>query len=356
MPDSFEKYSLTWHVTPELLGVLSASGKFENTNPAWYNTLGWRAYDIETKQFFDFIHPDDVARTEHAFELIQNGKPIMGFENRYLHRDGSYRWLSWNCVPEGDRFFCSARDVTEEKLNRANLKNREEEARFREQFIAILGHDLRNPLAAINAATRMLQRREDDPDKLLLMNSVQDSVGRMSALINDMMDFARARLGNGINLATQSDTELHAILGQTLNEIRLGYPGSKFDAVFDFADPVQVDGKRISQLVSNLLANAATHGDNLNPVRLHVQDLNENLVISVQNSGIPIPTEKLGGIFEPFSGSEPDEKQNGLGLGLYIADQIARAHHGSMNVTSDDTGTSFVFTMPRKTEVRRKQA
>jgi PAS domain S-box-containing protein len=356
MPDSFEKYSLTWHVTPELLGVLSASGKFENTNPAWYKILGWRAADVETRQFFDFIHPDDFAKTERAFELVQKGKPIMGFENRYRHRDGSYRWLSWNCVPEGGRFFCSARDVTEEKLNRANLKNREEEARFREQFIAILGHDLRNPLAAINAATRMLQRREDDPEKLQLMSSVQDSVGRMSALINDMMDFARARLGNGINLATRSDTELHAVLDQTLDEIRLAHRETEFEADFDFSDPVQVDGQRISQLVSNLLSNAATHGDNLNPVRLQARDENGNLVISVQNSGAPIPPERLSGIFEPFSGSEPDAEQRGLGLGLYIADQIARAHNGSMHATSDETGTSFVFTMPRTTEAKHSSA
>ncbi len=347
MPDSFEKYSLTWHVTPEVLGVLSPNGKFENTNPAWYKVLGWRADEVESKLFFDLLHPDDVERTAQAFETIQSGRPIMGFENRYRHRDGSYRWLSWNCVPEGDRFFCSARDVTEDKMNRANLKNREEEARFREQFIAILGHDLRNPLAAINAATRMLQRREDDPDKHLLMNGIQDSVSRMSALIDDMMDFARARLGNGINLATSSDVPLQKVLRHTLDEIQLAHPDTKFEAHFDFADPVVADETRIAQLASNLLSNAATHGDNTAPVRLCAKDVDDKLVITVQNSGTPISPERQLGIFEPFSGSEPDEDQNGLGLGLYIANQIALAHGGKMQVQSNDTGTLFTFTLPR---------
>ncbi|WP_339768299.1 PAS domain-containing sensor histidine kinase [uncultured Pseudosulfitobacter sp.] len=347
MPDSFEKYSLTWHVTPEMLGVLSASGKFENTNPAWYTVLGWRAHEVETQEFFQFVHPDDVDRTNDAFEMIQRGRPIMAFENRYQHKDGGYRWLSWNCVPEGDKYFCSARDVTEDKLNRANLKNREEEARFREQFIAILGHDLRNPLAAINAATRMLQRKEEDQDKQQLMAGIQDSVARMSALINDMMDFARARLGNGINLASPTDSELHKVLNHTLEEIRLAHPQTRFEAEFNFADPVRVDSMRIAQLVSNLLANAATHGDNAAAVRMHARDDDNALVISVQNSGTPIPAERQVGIFEPFSGFEPDEDQKGLGLGLYIADQIARAHGGAMHLTSDEAGTSFTFTMPR---------
>lgn len=347
MPDSFEKYSLTWHITPDILGVLSASGKFENTNPAWYRVLGWRAHEVESQEFFQFVHPDDIARTETAFQIIQRGKPIMGFENRYRHQDGSYRWLSWNCVPEGDRFYCSARDVTEEKLNRANLKNREEEARFREQFIAILGHDLRNPLAAINAATRMLQRKEEDPTKQQLMVGIQDSVSRMSALINDMMDFARARLGNGINLATPTDCALHKVLNQTLEEIRLAHPQTRFEAEFDFADPVRVDSMRITQLVSNLLSNAATHGDNAEPVRLRVTDKRDHFVLCVHNSGTPIPAERQIGIFEPFSGFEPDEDQKGLGLGLYIADQIARAHGGAMHLASDEAGTRFTFTMPR---------
>ncbi|MCR8825043.1 PAS domain-containing sensor histidine kinase [Pseudosulfitobacter koreensis] len=347
MPDSFEKYSLTWHVTPEVLGVLSINGKFENTNPAWYKVLGWRADEVESKHFLDLLHPDDVERTAQAFETIQTGRPIMGFENRYLHRDGSFRWLSWNCVPEGDRFFCSARDVTEDKRNRANLKNREEEARFREQFIAILGHDLRNPLAAINAATRMLQRREEDADKQQLMTGIQDSVARMSALINDMMDFARARLGNGINLATSSDVSLQKVLRHTLDEIQLAHPDTEFETHFDFADPVVADAMRIAQLASNLLSNAATHGDSSAPVHLHARDVGNDLVITVKNGGTPISTERLAGIFEPFSGSEPDSEQHGLGLGLYIANQIALAHGGRMQVQSDENGTVFTFTLPR---------
>lgn len=161
------------------------------------------------------------------------------------------------------------------------------------------------------------------------------------------MDFARARLGNGINLATPTDCELHKILNQTLEEIRLAHPQTRFEAELDFADPVRVDSMRITQLVSNLLANAATHGDNADPVRLRVTDKSDHFVLCVHNSGTPIPAERQIGIFEPFSGSEPDKDQKGLGLGLYIADQIARAHGGAMQVASDETGTRFTFTMPR---------
>ena len=144
-----------WHVTPDLLGVLDRDGHFTQTNPAWAHTLGYTAEQIQNRPFFDFLHPDDLAASKEGFAEILDGTPVLNLVNRYRHADGSYRWLSWNAAPDGDKFFCSARDITASKLTQTRLDRRNQEAQFREQFIAVLGHDLRNPVAAVNAARRL---------------------------------------------------------------------------------------------------------------------------------------------------------------------------------------------------------
>lgn len=197
--DTQERYGLTWKVTPYMLGVLSREALFEATNPVWLATLGYTADEIESRPFFDFIHPEDIARTQEAFADIQRGQPILQFVNRYRHKDGGFRWLSWNCVPEGGKFYCSARDVTQNVENKTALANSKEEARLREQFIAVLGHDLRNLLASLQAGLRLFSKEpaltERGQD---VIDASQRTIDRMSGLIEGLMDFARTRLGSGL--------------------------------------------------------------------------------------------------------------------------------------------------------------
>ena len=224
--DTQERYSLTWKVTPDMLGILSADARFEATNPAWFATLGWTAEEIEERPFFDFIHPDDITRTEEAFLDIQEGKPILQFVNRYRHTNGEYRWLSWNCVPEAEKFYCSARDVTQNLENKMALATKEEEARLREQFIAVLGHDLRNPLAALQSGFRLLAKEENLSERgQSVIDASHRTVDRMSGLVDDLMDFARTRLGSGLSLQRSDGSDLAAALEATVEEIRAAHPG-----------------------------------------------------------------------------------------------------------------------------------
>lgn len=345
------KYSLTWRVTPDLLGVLNGEGYFEATNPAWLRVLGYRASDIETRRFFDFIHPADIARTHSAFDQIRNGRPVLGFENRYRHRDGSYRHLSWNSVPEGDKFFCSARDITEQKANEIALRSTEAEARFREQFIAVLGHDLRNPLAAISAAARMIGREVQGDDVSTMLESIDGSVDRMTRMIDDVMDFTRARLGGGITVERSRDAPLRPALEHAINEIRLSHPHIQIDERISFDDPVYCDPQRICQMLSNLLANAVAHGSHDHPVTVIASHDDDRFTLSVANSGDPIPPEARGSLFDPFARGRTGESGDGLGLGLFIAAQIAHAHHGRLSFRSNENATEFTFVMHRHQDV-----
>jgi PAS domain S-box-containing protein len=112
---------LTWQVSPDLLSVMNAKGFFESTNPAWQITLGWSKKDLGGTPYVDFVHPNDLQSSYAAFEKVKQGQPVLRFENRYRHRNGAYHWLSWVAVPEGDKIYCSARDITAEKDQAAAL-------------------------------------------------------------------------------------------------------------------------------------------------------------------------------------------------------------------------------------------
>ncbi|OSP54431.1 PAS domain-containing sensor histidine kinase [Pseudoruegeria sp. SK021] len=347
MPELAKKYSLTWKVTPDLLGILNDSGLFENTNPAWFTTLGFLPDEVESRSFLSFVHPDDLPATEAAFEAVQRGTPVLKFENRYRHKNGSYRWLSWNTVPEGGRYYCSARDVTEHKEAVNALLVTERDAHLREQFIAVLGHDLRNPLAAIASAIRIIRREAQTETTLHMLSMTQGAVDRMTALIEDVMDLARSRLGAGLSIDRGVVLPLMPALRQVIAEIQLAQPDAKIEAVLDFADPVNCDPARLAQLLSNLLSNAVSHGAATRPIRMTAADEDGQFTLTVANQGPAIPEKALEMLFQPFFRANAGANQDGLGLGLFIASEIARAHGGTLTATSEQDWTVFRFQMPR---------
>jgi len=145
----------TWQVSPDILGVLNADGYFEASNPAWLTTLGWSEEEVAKTVFFDFIHPDDLDSTQRAWEAaIERGLPALRFENRYRHKHGGWRWLSWVAVPDGGKVYCSARDITEEKFRQDQLQERTAERdRLWETTNDLMGSaDFDGYLKAINPA------------------------------------------------------------------------------------------------------------------------------------------------------------------------------------------------------------
>lgn len=221
----------------------------------------------------------------------------------------------------------------------------QEAAQLREQFIAVLGHDLRNPLASIVGAARLLRREGQSEKALKILSMMEASVDRMAGLIDDVMDFARGRLGSGIGLH-RTVAPLEPVLRQVVEELEAGHPSRDFVCEFDLPEPISFDAGRIGQLVSNLLANALAHGDPKAPVRLGAIARAGELQVWVANAGPPIPAKAMERLFQPFFRGEVRASQQGLGLGLHIASEIARAHGGSLRVQSDEAETRFTLTMP----------
>jgi len=219
-------------------------------------------------------------------------------------------------------------------------------AELREQFIAVLGHDLRNPLAAINAGRRMIEKEHQDPKTIRVLRLMGESVTRMSGLIDNLMDFARGRLGGGIGVDVVRGQRIEPTLSQVVNEIRSGHPDREIELRFDVSEPVDVDHARIAQMFSNLLGNAITHGSKDRPIVVDASIVDGVFKLSIANGGEPIPPETMERLFQPFYRGEIQPSSQGLGLGLYIASQIAEAHSGKLEVHSNESETKFVFRVP----------
>lgn len=218
---------------------------------------------------------------------------------------------------------------------------------LREEFVAVLGHDLRNPLAALNGGLDMLVRDGRWTTRTLgILQMMKGSVARAFGLIDNVTDFARSRLGSGIILDLEPKRPLQPTLEQVVNEIRGAYPDRVIVTEFEMSRSVEVDHTRIAQLLSNLLGNAVTHGSAEEPIRVEGRLTDTDLIISVANGGDPIAEESLDALFQPFHRGGGASSAQGLGLGLYIAAQIAKAHGGHIDVASTEEEIRFSLHMP----------
>lgn len=239
-----------------------------------------------------------------------------------------------------------AEEVKERLSAEGFLLDERHNATLREQFIAVLGHDLRNPLASIAGGLRLLARTPLNERALVVTALLEKSVARMTELIDAVMDFARGRLGGGLSLSRVT-CDIEPVLIHVLDEFRASWPDRIIEAEFALGAPVNCDPGRLSQLVSNLVANAITHGAADGPVRVQALFEGEDLVISVANFGDVIGEAALKRLFQPFARAEGRPSQQGLGLGLYIAAEVAHAHGGELTVASAIEETRFTLRIPR---------
>lgn len=232
------------------------------------------------------------------------------------------------------------------QLTETALLQERETAELREQFIAVLGHDLRNPLFAISAGAEMLLRKHPDPAIEVRVRNILGSAQRATRLVDDVLDFARGRLGKGIPVNIQPCADLTEAVQQVVTEIRNVHPQRTIHASIGDLQGLPCDRARIAQLLSNLLANAVAHGDPAGDIEVIAQVEHGALMLAVKNQG-HIPEAVLPHLFQPYSRPSASTPQAGLGLGLYIASQIAQSHGGHLHVASTaQSGTLFTFSLP----------
>lgn len=220
-------------------------------------------------------------------------------------------------------------------------------AELREQFIAILGHDLRNPIASSRMSAEILLKLAKDDMSRKYAEMIKATTYRMDRLIENMLDFARGRLGEGIILNRKSyNGELQESLEEIIKEMRINSPERLLEVDMKIERDVYCDRERIGQMFSNLLSNADSHGTIENSIKIEAYTREDKFFLSVRNSGERIPDSAIQHLFQPFYREDVKQGKKGLGLGLFIASEIARAHNGTIKVDSSDKETNFTFVMP----------
>ena len=351
--EDFFAHSLSGHV------IADAEGKILRINQRLAGWLGCDASVAVGQRFSDLLtvggkiyyetHLWPLLRMQGFFDEVAlelgcaNNQKLQVLVNAYERRDEKD-------TPQFIRitvFKATDRRIYEQNLRDAksaaeiNLTNAIQLSSLREQFIAVLGHDLRNPLGAIITGISLLGMDDLEPDQAKIVQVMSRSAQRMNELINNVMDFARARLGGGMVLDKKL-VSLTPVLSHVVDELKIIWPKRHIITEFGADEMVECDPNRIAQLLSNLLANALTHGAQDKPVYVKTISKDE-FELSVINSGQPIPDDHIKKLFEPFAREDIRPSQQGLGLGLYIAAEISRAHGGELIATSTPNETRFTF-------------
>ena len=320
-------------------------------------TLCEEVRDTGQAVIIDSVQGSDQYRDHHT-------PRIYGFQSYFsipiLRTDGSYFGTLCGLDPEPARLTDSVTTSTmhlfaelvsrqldaetELVAARADLSSERETAELREQFIAVLGHDLRTPIGSILLGADLLARKSPDPAARPIVERIRHSAVRMAALVDDVVDFTRGRMGAGIPMNLR-EAAVDGTLEQVVDEMRGLYPERAIDAAIAPGLLLRCDPERIAQLLSNLLKNALVHGSDQAPVQVVAAVIGGEFVLSVANEGSELPQAVIDELFKPYWRAASRSGSEGLGLGLYIVDQIARGHNGTIEASSQGGTTVFLFRM-----------
>ncbi len=371
----------------DMLCVVGFDGSLKRVNPAWHRILGYDEADLLSRQYLDFIHPDDREATIAEAAKLTEGKDVLYFENRYWHKDGTLRWLLWAAapIPEQQIAYAAGRDITEHKAAEETMardardlqathreledqasrlaqlvrelevakRHAEEAAETKSAFLANMSHEIRTPLNAILGMTTLALQTRLSAEQQDYLKTVKSSSLALVAIVNDILDFSKIE-ARRLELELV-EFELRETVGDTAKAIaiRAAEKGLELacDVSPDAPELLLGDAGRLRQVLLNVLANAVKFTDDGEVVlRVSVENATEphvQLRFSVSDTGIGIPIDKQEQIFHAFTqaDSSTTRRFGGTGLGLAIALRLVELMGGRMWVESEvGRGSTFHFT------------
>jgi PAS domain S-box-containing protein len=358
--------SLTWKLSPDLLGALNSKGFFETANPAWESVLGWTEEEVVSMSIFDLLHPDDLEHTRAGFELTQVGQPALRFVNRYRCKDGRYRWISWIGIPEEGYVYCTGRDVTAEREAEIELAAAQEALRHSQKMDAIgqltggIAHDFNNLLTGIIGSLDIIRRRLAAgrlEEISRFMDAASTSAQKAGALTHRLLAFARRQpldiRPNNINrLVGSMEDLLHRTLGEHI-ELECLLSAELWTAL--------TDANQLESAVLNLAINARDampDGGRLTiettNVRLDeaytslVEDVapGDYVAIGISDTGMGMSADVVTKAIDPFFTTKPVGEGTGLGLSMVYG--FTKQTRGHLRLYSEaGHGTSIKLYLPR---------
>jgi PAS domain S-box-containing protein len=362
LKDSEAKFRIMTDAMPQMVWSVLPDGQQDYVNQQWFHFTGMEETNDAGYSWLDLVHPDDKNQVSTTWQDSLNGGNNFEAQFRLRHVSGTYRWTLGRALPvktEQDkiiRWMGTFTDIHEQKRAETALQ---ESARRKDEYLAMLAHELRNPLAPIRNSTELL-RRLGPTDETVIggLEVIDRQVAHMTRLIDDLLDVARISRGK-IELRRET-FELGELIRQTANDFSAGYKYKKValqvnipeKPMWLFADPT-----RIAQAMGNLLHNALKFTEAQGEVCISLTEETRNgknfAVIKVKDTGMGIAPQLLEQLFEPFVQGDQDlaRSKGGLGLGLALIKGFAILHGGTVQANSagPGCGSEFIFCVPLAT-------
>ena len=337
----------------DLMCIAGLDGYYKRVNPAFEASLGYSEDEIMSRQLFEFVHVDDQAKTIAELDRLGQGLPTVDFENRYLAKDGTYRWLAWRAMPLEDLglVYAVARDITEHKQAEETMARQAEElARSNgllEEFAYAASHDLQAPLRAIANLAEWVE--EDFPDEVpkeveAHLEKLRTQVKRMQNLTDDLLAYSRAGRVEEVVLAVDTAELIEEVAA-------LLAPPAGIAVVSETEMPKLATARSpLEQVFRNLIGNAIQHHDrDEGKIVVSAVDLGHDFEFVVSDDGPGIPKEDHERIFDMFHRASSSERAESTGIGLALVERIVETYGGRVWLDSPgERGTTFRFTWPKK--------
>ena len=349
-----------WNVSEDLLAVSNFEGYFLSINPAWTRLLGWSEDEIKSMHVSELRHPDDAPNAIAGRAQLAQGVPSVRMENRFRHKDGSWRWLQWTMTENHGLIYVSGRHVTAEKEAAVALERAQRQAAHLQKMEAIgqltggIAHDFNNLLMIVSGHAQSLKNRLKEPRDARALGAIEMAAARGENLTRQLLSFSRTLPLNPM-VIDPAET-VHAI-----RDVLAGSMHVNIDfqiAVADTTWPVSVDKSELELALVNLAVNArdampdggriviAAENVHLKPGAGPEGLAGDFVALSVADSGSGIPADLLPRVVEPFFTTKGPDKGTGLGLSQVYG--FARSSGGTVTIDSEmDRGTTVTLYLPR---------
>ncbi len=347
----------------DMLCIAGFDGYFKRLNPAWEKTLGLTREELLAKPYIEFVHPEDREATIAEAAKLTTGADTISFENRYLCKDGSYKWLLWSSTPSVAQqlLYATARDITDRKRAEEVLAQAKEEAervsRFKDQFLSTMSHELRTPLNAVLGFAELLADERYgslNERQRRYASHIREGGQHLLRLINDILDLSRIEAGR-LELAFE-DVPVQSAFAEVLSGLRplADKKSQTLSQQVEAGLAVRADATRFKQMLMNLVGNAIKFTPEGGCIDLTARSGDGQARVEVRDTGPGIPPEEQKRIFEAFYQLRHGGKATqGTGLGLAITERLVELHDGKLGLESQPgQGSCFYLTLPVAARVR----